>query len=142
MKTSNKFGIAAIVFGLSFTTLQSVAQQLTVAPAHLVCDYQVPDKLDTQVKSKLQRALAEHGISSDPEMARFAMVPSIAINNEQTRATIPPKCDVDFDLVLSLTDIFSGKVFSTFTRSAESTGANKANAIALGVSLDELCGFK
>ena len=51
MKTSNKFGIAAIVFGLSFTTLQSVAQQLTVAPAHLVCDYQVPDKLDTQVKS-------------------------------------------------------------------------------------------
>jgi len=134
MKTSNKFGIAAIVFGLSFTTLQSVAQQLTVAPAHLVCDYQVPDKLDTQVKSKLQRALAEHGISSDPEMARFAMVPSIAINNEQTRATIPPKCDVDFDLVLSLTDIFSGKVFSTFTRSAESTGANKANAIALGVS--------
>lgn len=127
-------GKIVMTLGITFLTLQVCAQQLTVAPAHLVCDYSVPEKLDTQVKLKIQRALAEYGISSDLSMARFAMVPSVAINNEQTRATIPPKCDLDFDLVLSLQDIFSGKVFSTFTCNATSTGDNKANAIALGIS--------
>lgn len=130
----NILGLSVLLLGLSFTSVQVAAQQLTVAPAHLVSDYKLPDKVDTQVKSKIQRALADYGIGSDPGMARFAMVPSVVINNEQTRATIPVKCDVDFDLVLSLTDIYSGKVFATFTRGTESTGANKANAISLGIS--------
>lgn len=135
MKRNNYLLRLIIVpFCFAFAILQASAQQLTVAPAHLVCDYKVPDKVDTQVKSKLQRALAEYGISSDSYMARFSMVPSVSINNEQTKATIPPKCDLDFDLVISLQDIYSGKVFSTFTCNTMSTGNNKANAIALGIS--------
>ncbi len=129
-----------ISLGLAFITFQTYAQQLTVAPAHLLCDYNVPEKLDTQVKSKLQRALTQFGIGSDPDLTRFSMVPSISINNEQTKATVPPKCDLDFDFIVSLTDIYSGKVFSTYTTNVESTGANKANAIALGVSKVKLNG--
>lgn len=122
------------VICMLFPSLQISAQELTVAPAHLVCDYKLPEKVDTQVKSKLQRALSKYGISSDEGVARFSMVPSVVINNEQTKTSIPPKCDVDIDFVVSLQDIYSGKVFSSITRNTESTGANKANAISLGIS--------
>ena len=71
------------------------AQILNVAPAHLQCDYEVPDKLDTQVRTKLQRALTKYGISSEPGVSRFAMVPSIAIIDEHTTATVPAFCDID-----------------------------------------------
>ncbi len=134
MKIRNKLGVSVMAFGLFIVSFQAMAQELTVAPAHLVCDYSVSEKVDTQVRSKIQRALTQYGISSDTYMARFSMVPSIAINNEQTTATVPPKCDVDFDFVLSLQDIYSGKVFSTYSRNTVSRGANKANAIALGIS--------
>ncbi len=54
----NRFSlILTMAFGLSCAVCQSFAQELTVAPAHLVCDYNVPEKLDNQVKSKLQRNL-------------------------------------------------------------------------------------
>lgn len=112
----------------------ALAQELNVAPAHLVCDYQVPEKLDTQVKSKLQRALTQYGISSNPGYSRFAMVPSVSINDEQTTTTIPVYCNVDFDLVISLQDAYSGKVFATYTRDVKGRGTNKSNAIAKGIS--------
>ena len=134
MKKYNLLCLYAIVLSMAWGMLPGRAQELTVAPSHLVCDYQVPEKLDSQVRLKLQRALAQYGISTDVAMSRFSMVPSVSINREQTRATVPPKCDVDFDFVVSLQDIFTGKVFSTFTRKTESTGNNKVNAIALGIS--------
>lgn len=137
----NRFSlILTMAFGLSCAACTTFAQELTVAPAHLVCDYNVPEKLDTQVKSKLQRALSQYGISAGAGMSRFAMVPEVAINDEQTLATVPVKCNVDFDFVVTLQDAFSGKVFSTFTLSATGTGNNKANALSLGISKLKLSG--
>lgn len=126
------FIAAVIIAALPFSRTQ--AQVLNVSPAHLVCDYQVPEKLDTQVKSKLQRALTQYGISSEPGYSRFAMVPTVSINNEETTATVPVYCNVDFDLVISLQDAVSGKVFASFTREVKGRGTNKANAIAKGIS--------
>lgn len=116
------------------------AQDLAVAPAHLLCDYNVPEKLDNQVKSKLTRALTAYGIGSDSDMARFAMVPQVVINSEETTATTPVYCNVDFDLVITLQDVYTAKNFATYTVSGQSTGTNKANAIAKGVSSIKLSG--
>lgn len=110
------------------------AQQLNVAPAHMVCDYKVSEKLDNQVKNKIQKALSQYGITAQPGCSRFAMVPTVAINQEQTTATIPVYCDVDFDFTISLMDAFSGKVFATYSTEVSSRGSNKQNAIAKGVS--------
>ena len=110
------------------------AQILNVAPAHLQCDYEVPDKLDTQVRTKLQRALTKYGISSEPGVSRFAMVPSIAIIDEHTTATVPAFCDMEFDFVISLQDAYSGIVFAAFSKTIKCRGTNKSNAIAKGVS--------
>lgn len=123
-----------IVLGLLLWPIGGVAQILNVAPAHLVCDYEVPEKLDTQMRTKLQHALTKYGISSEPGISRFAMVPSISIINEQTTSTVPVFCDVEFDFVISLEDAYSGKVFSTFSKTIKSRGTNKPNAIAKGVS--------
>lgn len=111
-----------------------IAQQLNVAPAHLVCDYKVPEKVDNQVKNKIQKALAKYGISAVPGASRFAMVPTVSINNEQTTATVPPYCDMDFDFSIALQDAFSGKVFATYSMEVTSRGTNKSNAISKGIS--------
>ena len=50
MKIRNKFGVSVMAFGLFIVSFQAMAQELTVAPAHLVCDYGVSEKVDTQVK--------------------------------------------------------------------------------------------
>ena len=126
--------IVSLFSVLAFGAISLFAQELTVAPAHLVCDYKMPDKVDNQVKSKVQRALAKYGISSVPGMSRFAMVPEITINDEETTATVPALCKVDFDFTLSLVDLTNGKTFSTYSYTAKGEGANKANAIAKGVS--------
>lgn len=131
----NKFSlILKLIFGLTCVACQTSAQELTVAPAHLISDYQVPQKLDSQVKSKLQRALSQYGISAQEGMSRFAMVPEVAINDEQTLATVPAKCNIDFDFVITMQDVYSGKVFSSFTTSAIGTGNNKVNALSIGIS--------
>lgn len=121
-----------IIASLFFTQIK--AQQLTIAPAHLVSDYEVPEKLDNQVKSKLQRALTEYGISSEVDASRFSMVPEIIINDEQTTATLPAYCNVNFDFVVSLRDVFSGKNFASTSINVAGSGVNKANAISNGVS--------
>lgn len=118
----------------AFWSQNVFAQQLTVAPAHLVCDYEVSEKLDNQVKSKLQRALTEYGISSEIGMSNFAIVPQVIINDESTTSTTPAYCNIDFDLVLSLKDIYTGKVFSSYTISGKGIGTNKSASIAKGVS--------
>lgn len=125
---------STIILGLLLWPIGGGAQILNVAPAHLVCDYEVPEKLDTQVRTKLQRALTKYGISSEPGISRFAMVPSIAIINEQTTSTVPVFCDMEFDFVISLEDAYSGNVFATFSKTIKSRGTNKTNAIAKGVS--------
>ncbi len=114
------------------------AQQITVAPAHLLCSYEVPINLDNQVKSKLQLALTKYGISSEIGMSRFAMVPEVVINNEHTTSTIPVYCNIDFDLVITLTDIYTGKSFGTYVRKTMGKGTSKSNAISKGISVINL----
>ena len=132
----NKISLLALILW----PIIAVSQNLTIAPAHLVCDYDIPEKLDTQVKTKLQRSLTSYGISSEPGVARFTMVPSVAIIDERTTTTIPVFCDVDFDFVVTLQDAYSGTVFASFTKETSSRGTNKANAIAKGISSIRLDG--
>lgn len=125
------FSVFAI---LAFSAIGLFAQELTVAPAHVICDYKLTDKIDSQVKSKIGRALSKYGISSEPGASRFVIVPEITITNEETRPTVPPICEMEFDFTLSLTDISTGRTFSTYTYSVAASGGNKGNAIAKGVS--------
>lgn len=118
----------------AFLAMPCLAQQITVAPAHMISDYEIPEKLDNQMKSKLQRSLTAYGIASEIGMSSFAMVPEIVINDEQTTTTVPVYCNIDFDLVISLKDIYTGKIFATFTQNGKGKGNNKSNAIAKGVS--------
>lgn len=122
------------LIALAFLCLPGNAQQITVAPAHVICDYEIPEKLDNQVKSKIQRALTAYGISSEIGMSSFSMVPEVTINDEHTSTTVPVYCDVDFDLTISLKDVYTNKVFATFTKNGIGRGANKSNAIAKGVT--------
>lgn len=122
------------VLSMALAAIPCMAQQITVAPAHMVCDYQIPEKLDNQMKSKLQRSLTAYGIASEVGMSSFAMVPEVVINDEHTTTTVPVYCNIDFDLVISLKDIFTGKIFASFTKNGKGKGTNKSNAIATGVS--------
>lgn len=111
-----------------------MAQQIIIAPAHMISDYEIPEKLDNQMKSKLQRSLTAYGIASEIGMSSFTMVPEVVINNEQTTTTVPVYCNIDFDLVITLKDIYTGKIFASFSQQGKGVGTNKSNAIAKGVS--------
>lgn len=127
--------IKSFVLGMALVAaIPCLAQQITVAPAHMISDYQIPEKLDNQVRSKLQRALTAYGIASEVGMSSFAMVPEVVINDEHTSTTVPVYCDVDFDLVIMLQDVYTGKIFASFSKNGKGKGTNKSNAIAKGVS--------
>ena len=66
----------------------------------MISDYEIPEKLDNQMKSKLQRSLTAYGIASEIGMSSFAMVPEVVINDEHTTTTVPVYCNIDFDLVV------------------------------------------
>ena len=119
---------------MAFSTMPCMAQQITVAPAHMISDYEIPEKLDNQMKSKLQRSLTAYGIASEIGMSSFAMVPEVVINDEHTTTTVPVYCNIDFDLVITLKDIYTGKIFASFTQQGKGKGTDKSNAIARGVS--------
>ncbi len=110
------------------------AQDLVVGTGCLESDYRLPDNVGRQVQSKLLQALTQNGVSAIPGGARFAMVPKVVINNEETTTTIPVFSDVDFDLEISLTEVYTGKVFATTTMNVKGRGANKVNAISKGIS--------
>lgn len=127
--------LRSVLLGCLFVTALLVrAQQLTVAPAHVLCDYKVNEKTDRLVSSRLQRSLSAYGISSEVGMSRFSVVPEIVVNNEKTSSGVPAYCEVEFDFVCSLKDIYSGKVFATVTLQAKGRGSNKSAAIAKGIS--------
>lgn len=133
MKTIKCNIILLLIAAASISHVLS-AQEITVAPAHVVCNYKLPAKLDSQIKSKLQRALTKYGVSSEIGASRFAIVPEIIINSEKTTNTIPSYSNVDFDFVLSLKDIHTGRIFATYSIQTLSKGTNKVNAITKGVS--------
>ena len=124
MKTIKCNIILLLIAAASISHVLS-AQEITVAPAHVVCNYKLPAKLDSQIKSKLQRALTKYGVSSEIGASRFAIVPEIIINSEKTTNTIPSYSNVDFDFVLSLKDIHTGRIFATYSIQTLSKGTNK-----------------
>lgn len=114
--------------------LQTIGQSFTVAPAHLVSDYELPKIIDNQVQQKLQKALTRNGVGSIPYVSRFAVVPTVIINDEVMTATIPQFCDVELELVFSLCDVQTGRVFGTTSVEAKCRGANRINALSKGIS--------
>ncbi len=114
--------------------LQSVGQTFTVAPAHLVSDYDLSDKLDNQVQQKLQKALMKNGVGSVPYVSRFAVVPTVIINNEVVTATVPQFYDVEMELVFSMCDVQTGRVYGTTSVETQCRGTNRENALTKGVA--------
>lgn len=116
------------------TTIRLQAQSICIAPAHLVCDYNVGNKVDTQLKNKMLKALTSNGISIQSERARFALVPTISILSENTIADIPPKTEMDLEVNFALVDAMSGKIFESNSYEVKAKGTNKINAIYRAVS--------
>lgn len=110
------------------------AQTFVVAPAHLVSDYNLSEKLDTQVQQKLQKALTKNGVGSVPYVSRFAIVPTVIITNEVVTATTPQYFDVEFELVFNMCDVQTGKVFGSTSIEAKTRGTNRENALTKGIS--------
>lgn len=129
MKLTNKIGWLLLL--LTVSTLH--AQSFLIAPAHLQSDYQLPVQVDTQIKTKMQKALSQQGTNSSPEKAVFALVPQISILSEQTTATVPPISKVEYEIVFRVVNIFDGTVFGTYSFSVNGQGSNKINAIAKGL---------
>ncbi len=128
-----KLKVFAIVVAILFVT-KSFSQTFIVAPAHLVSDYNLSTKLDTQVQQKLQKALTKNGVGSIPHISRFAVVPTVIITNEVVTATVPQFFDVEFELVFNMCDVQTGKVFGSTSIEAKSRGANRENALTKGIS--------
>lgn len=110
------------------------AQTFVVAPAHLVSDYNLSEKLDTQVQQKLQKALTKNGVGSMPYVSRFAIVPTVIITNEVVTATTPQYFDVEFELVFNMCDVQTGKIFGSTSIEAKTRGVNRENALTKGIS--------
>lgn len=128
-----KLKVFTIVVAILFVT-KSFSQTFIVAPAHLVSDYNLSTKLDTQVQQKLQKALTKNGVGSIPHISRFAVVPTVIITNEVVTATVPQFFDVEFELVFNMCDVQTGKVFGSTSIEAKSRGANRENALTKGIS--------
>ena len=125
------------VFCIIISTIFTVglfAQTFTVAPAHLVSDYNLSEKLDSQVQQKLQKALTKNGIGSLPHISRFAVVPTVIITNEVVTATVPQFFDVEFELVFNMCDIQTGKVFGSTSIETKTRGSSRENALTKGIS--------
>lgn len=110
------------------------AQTFVVAPAHLVSDYNLSEKLDTQVQQKLQKALTKNGVGSMPYVSRFAIVPTVIITNEVVTATTPQYFDVEFELVFNMCDVQTGKIFGSTSIEVKTRGVNRENALTKGIS--------
>lgn len=126
--------ILFFVLGILFPFSSLHAQYVAVSPAHLVCDYEVSEKVDNQVKLKLQKALTACGISSEIGASRFAMVPEIAIIDERTKSTVPTTCEIDFNMVISLKDIYTGKSFASISIPGQGVSSTKMASISKGVA--------
>ena len=125
------------VFCIIISTIFTVglfAQTFTVAPAHLGSDYNLSEKLDSQVQQKLQKALTKNGIGSLPHISRFAVVPTVIITNEVVTATVPQFFDVEFELVFNMCDIQTGKVFGSTSIETKTRGSSRENALTKGIS--------
>lgn len=121
-------------FIIGFFTMAAYAQSLSIAPAHVVCDYDLGIKLDTQIKNKMLKALTTQGISTLSDMSRFALLPSIGILSERTMADLPPKTEMELDVSFALVDALTGNVFDSKNFNIQAKGTNKINAIYNGVS--------
>lgn len=108
------------------------AQEMVIAPAEIISDYELSEKAQSQILMKLQKSISQQGISTT-ENAVFAIVPKISILSEHTSSGIPPIAEVEYDISFSLQNIFDGKSFASFPITIQSRGSNKANAIVMGL---------
>lgn len=122
-----------------FSVLCSAAQALVVAPARPVSDVTLTGKLDTQLLSKMERALTGSGVATgDSYHTRFALVPTVSINDERTIPSLPPRSEIEADLVFSIVNHESQKSFATYTVPMKCAGSNKTNALAHGFKTVQL----
>jgi hypothetical protein len=132
-------GLIAIV-GITTCLNTASAQQFAVRPAHLNSDYNVPEKAETQLRDKMLAALSSAGLATTAENASVALVPSISILNEQTRAGVQNNVSMNLNYTFSLVGIASGVVFDSYVvEGVQTRGQNKINAVArsfAGVNLN------
>ena len=132
-------GLIAIV-GITTCLNTASAQQFAIRPAHLNSDYNVPEKVETQLRDKMFAALSSAGLATTAENASVALVPSISILNEQTGAGIQNNVSMNLNYTFSLVGIASGVVFDSYVvEGVQTRGQNKINAVArsfAGVNLN------
>ena len=105
------------------------AQGIIVAPAHAESTTTIDGRIDTQLRDKMVRVLTARGIAGNPELAHFALVPSIAIDSERTLATLPPSTQTELSVTFRVVDLFSGNVYGSRAETVKATGTNKQNAL-------------
>lgn len=126
--------LTLLLVGMSTLCTLSRAQGISISPAHAQADYKISDKLDTQLKNKMVQALNAGGMVSNDPMARFALLPTIGIISESTKATIPAKTEMELDFTFSIVDWMTGNVYDTYSIPVQTKGTNKQNALAKGAS--------
>lgn len=126
-----KFFYILLAVCLSFSFAN--AQEFTIATAHVQSDYKLPKEVDTNVRAKLKRLLSKNGLSANSAYARFAIVPQIAVIDEQISGGVRATTTIDFTLDLQIVDLAADKLFSSYSIELKGKGLNRANAIAKGI---------
>lgn len=132
-KTKTFFLHVILMIGVGITTcLQTTsAQQFSIRPAHVICDYNVPEKTETQLRDKMLAAISSAGLATTSEEATIALLPSISVINEQTGAGVQNTVSMDLNYTFALVGIASGIVFDTYVvEGIHTRGQNKTNAVA------------
>lgn len=128
------------VIVLTLFSFWGQAQDLSIAPAHLVSDYQLPEKIDNSLKQRMLSVLSREGIGAEAERSAIALVPRVAILNEENTGGYQPTYKMDLELIFSLVDLYDGTVFFSHNFRQQSKGTSKANAIAKALSAIDLNG--
>lgn len=126
--------IVAMVLSAYAMALSANAQGVPITPAHAKSDYELSNKVDTQLKNKMVKALNAVGLVNNDPLARFALLPTIGIVSENTRASVPVKTDMELDFTFSIVDWMTGNVYDTESIVVKSTGTTKQNTIAKAAS--------
>ncbi|WP_018675297.1 hypothetical protein [Riemerella columbina] len=108
------------------------SQEISIVPAQIKSEYGLSEKINTQIRVKMQKVLNKSGII-DYETAVFALFPEVSILSEHTSSGVPPIAEVDYELTFNVVNIFDGKSFADYSFKTKGRGSNKANAIAMGL---------
>jgi hypothetical protein len=112
--------------------LNTAAQKpITILPAHVVCDYKVVEKAETQLRDKMLAALTAAGLGNLGNDASVALLPSISVIDEKTAGGVQSTVTIELNYTFTLVNINSGVAFDSFVVPGVMTrGQNKENAVA------------